>query len=142
MINSRKLEDLTPEAASRATKLIALCAAQGIDLLVTSTFRDFESQTAIYNQGRTQASIAKGEKIVTNAKAGMSYHNYRVAFDVVPLVNGKPNWDNLVLWKKIGELGRSCGLEWAGDWRGSFKEMAHFQFTNGKTLDDLRKEMK
>ena len=141
MINSRKLEDLTPDAASRANKLIALCAAQGIDLLVTSTYRDFESQTALYNQGRDTDSKAKGEKIVTKAKAGMSFHNYRVAFDVVPLVNGKPCWDNESVWQKIGAMGKTLGLEWAGDWK-NFREFPHFQFTNGKSLDTLRKEFK
>jgi len=133
MINSRKLEDLIPQAKERVERFIALCHEQGIDLLVTSTFRDNESQGELYEQGRT-----KPGKIVTNAKPGESWHNYRCAVDVVPLVNGKPNWDGSdPIWQTIGELGEQAGLEWAGRWH-SFKELAHFQYTGGLTLTDLK----
>jgi peptidoglycan L-alanyl-D-glutamate endopeptidase CwlK len=133
MINSRKLEDLIPQAKERVERFIALCHEQGIDLLVTSTFRDHESQGELYEQGRT-----KPGKVVTNAKPGESWHNYRCAVDVVPLVNGKPNWDGSdPIWQTIGELGEQAGLEWAGRWH-SFKELAHFQYTGGLTLADLK----
>ena len=133
MINSRKIEDLIPQAKERVERFIALCHEQGIDLLVTSTFRDHESQGELYEQGRT-----KPGKVVTNAKPGESWHNYRCAVDVVPLVNGKPNWDGSdPIWQTIGELGEQAGLEWAGRWH-SFKELAHFQYTGGLTLADLK----
>ena len=89
MISSRSLDDLIPQARVRVDKLIEICKAAGIDLLVTSTYRDNESQDALYAQGRTQPG-----KIVTKAKAGQSFHNYRCAVDVVPLINGKPVWDD------------------------------------------------
>ena len=132
MINSRSLDDLIPQAHVRADKLIELCKAAGIDLLITSTYRDNESQDALYAQGRT-----KPGKIVTKAKGGESFHNYRCAFDVVPLVNGKPVWDDIPLWEQIGRLGKQIGLEWAGDWP-TFKESPHFQYTGGKTLKQLQ----
>ena len=132
MINSRSLDDLIPQARVRVDKLIEGCKAAGIDLLVTSTYRDNESQDALYAQGRT-----KPGKIVTKAKAGQSFHNYRCAVDVVPLVNGKPVWDDTILWSQIGGLGKQIGLEWAGDWQ-TFKEYPHFQYTGGKTLKQLQ----
>lgn len=136
MINSRSLADLHPEVRRRVEHFIELCRSQGIDLLVTSTFRDFESQNALFAQGRT----APG-RIVTNARGGESFHNYRVAVDVVPLRNGKPVWGTKgadgALWQKVGELGEQAGLEWAWRWK-SFKEMAHFQFTGGLTLADFK----
>jgi len=132
VINSRDLADLIPQAHVRADKLIELCKAAGIDLLITSTYRDNESQDALYAQGRT----APG-KIVTKAKGGQSFHNYRCAFDVVPLVHGKPVWDDEALWVRIGQLGKQIGLEWAGDWV-TFKETAHFQYTGGKSLKQLQ----
>ena len=116
----------------RAERFIAACKAAGIDLLITSTYRDNESQDALYAQGRT----APG-KIVTKAKGGQSFHNYRCAFDVVPLVHGKPVWDDEALWVRIGQLGKQIGLEWAGDWV-TFKETAHFQYTGGKSLKQLQ----
>jgi peptidoglycan L-alanyl-D-glutamate endopeptidase CwlK len=133
MINSRSLDELTPPAKERVEKFLQLCKENNIDLLVTSTYRDHESQQALYEQGRTTAG-----KVVTNAKAGDSWHNWRCAVDVVPLINGKPNWDGSdPVWTKIGELGEQAGLEWAGRWR-TFKELAHFQYTGGLTLTDLK----
>ena len=133
MINSRNLGELHPPVRERVQRFIDACRDEGIDLLVTSTYRDHESQNALYAQGRT-----KPGKIVTNAKGGQSFHNHRCAVDVVPLVNGKPNWNvKDPVWQKLGELGKQAGLEWAGDWP-RFKEMAHFQYTGGLTLAQLQ----
>jgi peptidoglycan LD-endopeptidase CwlK len=132
MISSRQAEELHPHVQQLVHRMTEECKKAGIDLLITSTYRDFESQNALYAQGRTVPG-----KIVTNAKGGQSYHNWRVAFDVVPLVNGKAMWNDSVLWQKIGAIGRASGLEWAGDWK-KFKEFPHFQFTGGLTLADFQ----
>jgi peptidoglycan LD-endopeptidase CwlK len=135
MINSRSLDDLLPLVRQRVEAFIKAAQASGIDLLVTSTYRDDESQNALYAQGRTTAG-----KIVTNAKAGESFHNYRCAVDVVPIINGKPVWDtSYQVWQTIGRLGKEAGLEWAGDWV-KFKEYPHFQYTSGFTLAELKQQ--
>jgi len=134
MINSRSLDELTPEVKAMCEKFIQACAAVGIDILITSTYRDKESQQALYNQGRTKAG-----KVVTNAKPGYSYHNYRVAFDFVPIVNGKPQWGDDKLFHRCGAIAAKIGLEWAGIWK-TFPELAHCQFTNGKRITDYLKE--
>lgn len=132
MINSRSISDLHPHVAKMAQSMLDKCKAEGIDLLITSTYRDSESQAALFAKGRT----APGPK-VTNAKPGQSFHNWRVAFDVVPLVHGKAVWNDDATWKRIGEIGESVGLEWAGRWK-SFKEMPHFQYTGGLRLADFQ----
>jgi peptidoglycan L-alanyl-D-glutamate endopeptidase CwlK len=132
MINSRKLEDLHPKVAAFCQDFINRAAAQGIDILITSTYRDKESQDALYAQGRT----APG-KIVTNARGGQSWHNWRVAFDFVPLKNGKAQWADTALFTQCGELAEACGLEWAGRWV-KFKELAHCQYTAGLKLADFQ----
>jgi len=134
MINSRKIEDLLPPVAFKCNNLIQYLASEGIDIIITSTYRDFESQNALYAQGRT----TKGS-VVTNAKGGDSFHNYRMAFDVVPIVNGKAIWNDSNLWKRIGIAGKLNGLEWAGDWV-KFKEMAHMQDTEGMTIKQLKEK--
>jgi len=136
MINSRNLDDLAPPVKQRAEAFIAAAKAKGIDLLVTSTCRDSESQDALYAQGRTTPG-----NIVTRAKAGQSWHNWRCALDVVPLVNGKAIWDDQAIWQQVGEIGKACGLEWAGDWK-TFKEYPHFQYTGGLTLAQLQQGAK
>jgi len=135
MISSRDLNDLHPAVAVRARAFIAACAAEGIDLLVTSTFRDRESQDALYAQGRARP----GPK-VTNARGGQSFHQYRVALDVVPLRAGKPVWGTSgadgALWRRIGAIGKAHGLDWAGEWT-TFREFPHFQYTGGLSLAEF-----
>lgn len=132
MINSRKLEDLHPKVKTLCEAFIKACDKQGIDVIITSTYRDAESQNALYAQGRTLPG-----KIVTNAKAGQSFHNWRVAFDFVPVVNGKAQWNDVATFNKCGQIAENLGLEWAGRWT-KFKELAHCQYTNGLRLADFQ----
>lgn len=132
MINSRDLNELNPKVKVKIEAFIASCKKAGIDVLITSTYRDGESQNALYAQGRTKAG-----KIVTNAKAGDSWHNWRCAVDFVPIVNGKAAWNDTALFTKCGEIAESCGLEWAGRWK-RFKELAHLQYTGGLSLADFK----
>ena len=48
MINSRDLNELHPAVKRRALAFISACDADGITLLITSTYRDAESQNALY----------------------------------------------------------------------------------------------
>lgn len=131
MINSRSIDDLLPSVKARCQEFLDRCKAAGIDVIITSTYRDNESQAALYAQGRTT-----GGKIVTNANAGESYHNYRCAFDFVPIVAGKAQWNDLDTFRRCGEIAESVGLEWAGRWK-KFKELAHCQDTGGLTIKEL-----
>ena len=142
MIDSRDLNELSPAVRKRAQTFFAACAADpyllanGITVIATSTYRDFEAQDAIYARGRT----APG-KVVTKAHAGDSWHNWRCAFDVLPLRCGKPMWSTTgtdgEVWRRLGEIGEACGLDWAGRWT-TFRELAHFQYTGGLTLADFK----
>ncbi len=132
MINSRDINDLTPKTAELCRQFVAKCKDQHIDIIITSTYRDNKSQNALYAQGRTKS----GAK-VTNAKGGQSFHNFRIAFDFCPIVDGKAQWTDIKTFTKCGEIAESLGLEWAGRWL-RFKELAHCQFTEGKTLEQLR----
>ena len=132
MVNSRSLSDLNPKVAAMCSEFINRCKAQGIDVIITSTYRDAEAQNKLYAQGRTEPG-----KKVTNAKAGQSFHNWRVAFDFCPIVNGKAMWNDAVLFIKCGEIAEGVGLEWAGRWK-KFNETAHCQYTGGLSLADFQ----
>lgn len=133
MVNSRNINDLHPKVAAMCSEFINRCKAKGIDVIITSTYRDHASQAALYAQGRT----TPGKK-VTNAKAGQSFHNWKVAFDFCPIVNGKAAWNDTALFTKCGEIAEGVGLEWAGRWV-KFKELAHCQYTGGLSLEDFQK---
>lgn len=133
MITSRDLKDLLPRTAAKVANMISHCKEAGIDLLVTATYRDDEAQDALFAQGRTLMG-----KRVTNVRGGDSFHNYRVATDVVPIINGKCVWDDLTLWARVGAIGTQCGLEWGGYWK-SFPDKPHFQDLNGFSLDQYKR---
>ena len=66
-----------------------LAQAEGTEILVNSTLRTLDEQAEPFAIGRT-----KPGDIVTNAKAGESWQNFGLAFDVTPLVNGRALWGN------------------------------------------------
>ena len=124
MINSRSLTDLDPAAREVCNSHLALCRHAGIELIVTSTWRDFEAQAGLFAIGRT---VQRERRPVTNARAGHSWHNFKVAWDVVPVVEGKPVWDaNDPLWKEVVRLGKQAGAEAGADWE-TFPDLPHFQ---------------
>lgn len=133
MINSRNILDLTPDTAAKCTAFMQRCAKEGVPVLITSTYRDVESQNALYAQGRTKPGT-----VVTQVRGGDSFHQYRVAFDFVPLVDGKPVWSDTAKWERCGSIGQAVGLEWGGSWK-RFRDMPHMQNTGGKTIADFKK---
>lgn len=127
---SRKLDDLRKDIRDIAVKHIAACAAEGIDLLIYCTYRSDAEQAIEYAKGRT----TKGH-IVTNARPGQSKHNHvdaekkpaSLAYDCIPVVNGKAQWSDTDLVHKVGIIGEELGLTWAGRWRGKLRESVHFE---------------
>lgn len=136
---SRSLDDLLPPVKEKVLHFLAECEKVDLDILIYCTYRSGAEQSELYEQGRT-----KPGEIVTNARAGESWHNWRCAFDFVPLVAGKPAWKNKALYSSAGYIAEQCGLEWAGRWQGSLRETAHCQYRGGLTLADMRlgKEVK
>lgn len=99
-----------------------MASEAGIPVRIVSGFRSIPEQEQIYAKGRTEPG-----PIVTKAPPGSSYHNYGLAFDIVPEAYlGLKDWNPTgPLWDKLGEIGKSLGLEWGGDWRDPDKP--HFQ---------------
>ena len=133
----RRIGKLHLQVRATARKFIILLERDmGKKIRVTSGFRSFAEQDALFARGRTiLREDNKRVRIVTNARAGESYHNYGVAFDVVEIRNGKALWTNPE-WPRIGELGIQLGFEWGGNWT-RFKDRPHFQMTFGKKTSEL-----
>ena len=125
---SKSVLDCDPRLQKLIIAFLNECKKHGLEVLIYCTYRSDEEQNAAYALGRT----IPGKKI-TNAKGGQSKHNATVngkpaslAFDAVPTLYGKPMWTNDAMIDKMGLIGESVGLEWAGRWV-SFKERVHFQ---------------
>lgn len=117
--------------------------------MVTSIFRSLEQQAILWRQARTRLTIiGKCEALkrdgytfladileavgpqngpyVTNACCGESWHNYGMAFDAYPLIDGKIQEKNKKLWTLFGSNLEELGLFWGGRWSG-FVDRSHFQ---------------
>ena len=130
-VSEARIKTLHPAIQDQVRIIIAELAQMGIYIRVTSAFRTFAEQEAEYAKGRT----APGS-IVTNAKAGQSYHNYGLAVDVVEMLNGiTPLWNN-PNWNKIAAVFKKYGFEWGGDFT-SIKDKPHFQKPFGYNTNQL-----
>lgn len=128
----KKIASLHPSMQDEAKAFVLKAKDRfGIDLRVTDGFRDYKTQDNIYAQGRTKPGA-----IVTNARGGYSNHNFGLAIDVVPIENGKANY-NTTQYPLIGRIGESVGLEWGGRWK-SIIDLPHFQDLQGLSLKELR----
>jgi len=106
----------------------------------------FKEQETLYSSGQS-----KPGKIITNAKQGLSAHNYGLAFDIVLLqdtdLNGSfetVSWnikddfdkDQMADWFEVTNHFKSLGWTWGGDWK-SFPDYPHFEKTFGLTPRQL-----
>jgi peptidoglycan L-alanyl-D-glutamate endopeptidase CwlK len=115
---SRKIIDLTPEMQVLYNKFQDRMAQEGVDFIVTATYRPQAEQNALYNQGRTEPG-----NIVTWTRN--SRHTERIAFDIAILKNGKITW-NPADYFIVGKIAEEVGLEWGGSWL-SHRDMPHLE---------------
>ena len=119
--SENRLAKVHPRLATGVRTMIAALAAQGLTVEVVQGLRTFAEQDALFAQGRSK----KGQ-IVTNAKGGQSNHNYGLAVDLCPFVNGKPQWNDNAGFLLIGAEAAKVGLQWGGAWK-KFIDKPHVQ---------------
>lgn len=122
------LEALHPYFRDKILQLISLARSKGIELAVVETYRTHAKQNEYKTMG----------KKFTRMRGGSSKHQYGLAVDLVPMVNGQPQWHNMQLWRKVGVMGERLGLRWGGRWRSPF-DPGHFEWTAGFSPEDLAK---
>ena len=118
---ARIITDLHPEAQAKATQLVELCKRAGYIIKITDCVRSKKEQDSLYAQGRTTSG-----DIVTNVKYPYSMHNWGIAFDFCRNDGKGAYYDSDGFFSKVGQIGKSIGLEWGGDWT-SFVDKPHFQ---------------
>lgn len=127
------IEKLHPSIRPRAIAFLADAWDAGVELVVTSGYRTFAEQDALYKKGRTEPG-----KIVTNAKAGESWHNYGLAFDVAFVkADGTIWWPNGSEWADLAQIGKANGLEWGGDYKTIY-DPPHFAYHPGLTIEQAK----
>lgn len=122
MLNSRDINLLRSDVAANCRIFIERCKAAGFPVLVTSTVRDKEYQTYLYEQGRT-----RNGSIVTNSKVPtFHWDKAGLAFDICKNVKGQ-EYSDQTFWKGVSAIGKEMGFTWGGDWK-SFVDKPHFQW--------------
>jgi peptidoglycan L-alanyl-D-glutamate endopeptidase CwlK len=127
--SEKRLEKVHPELGKRIRDLIDAFAQRGTQVEVVQGLRTFAEQDALYAQGRSKPGPR-----VTNARGGQSNHNYGLAVDLCPFVNGKPDFTANATFVAIGAEAVKRGLEWGGNWK-KFIDKPHVQLP-GMTIAD------
>ena len=131
-----RISGLQPELRDKAQAVFAAAAAEGVDIMVVTGLRTFAEQTRLFSQGRTTPG-----SVVTNARAGESYHNFGLAFDFVVVKNGAAVWNqNHKDWIRFVEIAKAHGFEWGGDWK-TFKDFPPRQKAASFTIDQAMEKM-
>ncbi len=119
------LATVWPAFAAKVRAAADQLATQGTYFLVVSGLRTAAEQNALYAQGRTTPG-----HVVTNARAGLSMHNYGLAVDAVPYLSGSTgalNWTpHTPQYQAFVAAMKAQGLAWGGDWV-TFPDQDHFQ---------------
>lgn len=96
-----------------------------IYIRITQSFRSFDEQNKLYEQGRSTPGI-----IITKAKPGLSYHNYGLAFDfcLINPIDQTISWDwKSQAWSSTVQLFKDLNYKWGGDFPGKFKDYPHLE---------------
>lgn len=134
--SKQRLALVYPDLATRANKLFNdMYELYRFNLKVTEGLRSKARQSELFAMGRTKP----GRK-VTNARKGLSFHNYGLACDlcfggVDPFLDKDAMQD--YWWGELGRLAEAHGLEWGGNWRKP--DRPHIQMTYGYTIREIKK---
>jgi peptidoglycan L-alanyl-D-glutamate endopeptidase CwlK len=131
---------------------VEACKKAGITVIISQTLRSIDLQNAYYSMGRESLAevnkrlkavglakiTEKQNRIVTKARGGTSPHNYGLAWDFVPIINGVAQWKRLDLFDKCGAIAKTItvdgfSLEWGGDFK-KFPDKPHIQLKNWKNF--------
>jgi len=112
-ITAEKIKTLEPSFREKVIEWLRLMKSAGVNPYIYEGYRTPERQDELYALGRSK----KG-RIITNAGAWQSYHQYRFAFDWVPLRQEiksglyEANWDDENAYRVGQKVGEPLGLKW------------------------------
>jgi len=110
-------------------ELLNSCAKQGVPCRIVDIVRTPAQQQVKLDTG---VSWTQNSKHLPQTPEGKSE-----AVDIVPLAilnEHKADWDpKNIAWQRIGEIGKSLGLEWGGDWK-EHPDPSHFQYVKKQQI--------
>lgn len=96
---------------------------RNIDFIITDFIRTAENQNKRFKEGK---SLCDGYKKI-------SYHQKARAIDLVIIDKvGNPIWEHVKEYDILGEIWKSLGGRWGGDWfkegKTKFNDVYHFEY--------------
>lgn len=115
----RDVGQLSPKAQIACMLFLERCRAEGLDVLITETYRSQKRQNYLYSLGRTRS----GNKVTWTLK---SRHTSRRAWDICKNEKGAEYSDS-TFFKRCGEIAKSLGITWGGAWKTP--DTPHFEIS-------------
>jgi peptidoglycan L-alanyl-D-glutamate endopeptidase CwlK len=119
--NAAELARVNPVLREKAQFVIDEMARRGYVVVVAEGLRSNAVQAKYYAQGRTTAGA-----IITYKKGGESEHNKGRAVDFDFIVNGRQSNSLSNNWALLGQIAKSAGLTWGGDYK-KLKDYRHVE---------------
>ncbi|MEO7178597.1 MAG: M15 family metallopeptidase [Allosphingosinicella sp.] len=133
--SERNIRSLQCDAQRAARRSLAGIRSDGTDARIISGTRTYAEQTELFRQGR----FGNPGPVVTNARAGQSWHNFGLAWDIGLFAGGSYVKADRP-YRDAAPRGKVRDVEWGGDWT-SFKDFPHYQYgTAGKGVSAARVE--
>ena len=124
---ARDISELHPKLQEIITIFLAECTKKGLPVKITDCVR---------NKTEQHDCVVRG---ASSLEYPYSMHNWGVAFDFCRNCNGLEYDNRDKFFDKVGEVGRSLGLEWGGDWKKPV-DRPHFQLPDwGTGSGELRR---
>jgi peptidoglycan L-alanyl-D-glutamate endopeptidase CwlK len=138
MTDETIISNLDPDFIPKVQALkLELLKQTGYNWLVVQGRRTIAEQNALYAKGRTA-----GGSVVTNAKGGSSPHNFGLAVDMVPIINGALGWNYHDRgFQQAADIAKDMGLM-PGYYFHSIHDPDHFEDPNWKAQQALWQEGK
>lgn len=111
---------LDPDFLQMVLRLVRRLEQRGIRMTMVEGYRSPERQDM----------LAARDTTVTQAKAFASRHQYGLAVDLVPVIDGRPVFSEQVpaaaaAFQALGAEAEALGLVWGGRW--SFRDLVHVE---------------
>lgn len=114
-----KLGGVHPRLVAIVTRILYAMNELGHALIVTDGWRSAEMQAALYAKGRTAPGkiVTRCDGIKSKSNHQAKADGYGYAVDLCFLADGKPSWAETHPWTLLGEMAKSQGLIWGGDFK-------------------------
>jgi hypothetical protein len=112
-------DDLHPEFKFKLMEVMNRLEEKGHRFQLLETLRSEARQNALYEQGRNPE---KPGAVVTSARANESAHQFGLAADLAPVIEGTVSLDTnnpqtLRAFEALGREAQAQGLVWGGHWK-------------------------